>query len=835
MNFLLDYIPFTFPIPHADMSFNKTSLLPKNINNFLIYLLKYEYIFIFLSRFIPIFLIGFTLSILIFPVIILLIRNLCYSYRCFKYSYFSKNYLPYISTCTSPSTLHYKKLLKGYSINLSLFGKKTDIIKEKKRIELLQMIKFNKKINSRQKIIHYFDSKNDYLYIENYNFFYHLIKNYSHQLEPANAYLNFSFMKNFLDDKHNKKLTNQAKLSRKINSIKDCFQSATLTKFEEKFYFLLNSFVNNLFVYLQEKNDEQEKNHYKKQQPIFIQENLHRLMLEIFFSINLDLDHYQFFHKYEELDKLNGFYEGNSDGETYDTLNYCEIFSIINKNMNDFINYDLDCESRKFSYFLDFLDDIVLKMIEIKYYYGAISPDSLSFKLFEYYLGEGKGTRTKKLGKKKTFDKHFGEKMKMEDIRGLKAIYNDLAKNKFAKADKHKKIFKRLNGKNRQLFLKDIFTLLLNSYKTSFTIAWFLFSISMHENVQERCFKACILESFKLNRTNSMKEEMKLGENAMSCTELVLPEYMEATLKESMRLYPVVTDLYRKHKKGSHSIQFPAADYIKEQYEFKLKEESKGKKIEESNFNYYSYPNNILLPDDIIYHISLLSIHYNTSLWGKNALKFEPERFMKQEKNLPYLYNTKKIHSKKKDIKNKKEDNLAKLNKIDMRIEELDHNDLKFLPFGVNLEMLPCLGVNLSVWELRNILLALVENFEFKLGYTKKKMLMKKSKNLKENEDELSVIDFIIREEDDTDNLRNTLDNFEEIIIRNYEEEELDFDEEDPNRINIDQNRSEDEIRKKRRARETILNKNCMYMEDGYFMHPKFDLPLLLSLRSLTI
>jgi cytochrome P450 len=173
---------------------------------------------------------------------------------------------------------------------------------------------------------------------------------------------------------------------------------------------------------------------------------------------------------------------------------------------------------------------------------------------------------------------------------------------------------------------------------------------------------------------NAGKEKIKHSISSSSSDQLqkTLPDYVEATLKESMRKYPTVA-------RGSMRV-------LVESESFSLPTKLLSKRPYHSTEN-HSYPDQISIPKGAYVMVNFFALQNSKDIWGEDATEFRPERWLKASSLAsPAAY-------------------------VGVG---LTPNEIAFSPFSYGIRN--CLGMNMALWEIRAVLSALLGKYRFALA-----------------------------------------------------------------------------------------------------------------------
>jgi cytochrome P450 len=209
---------------------------------------------------------------------------------------------------------------------------------------------------------------------------------------------------------------------------------------------------------------------------------------------------------------------------------------------------------------------------------------------------------------------------------------------------------------------------------TGHTLSFFIYCLAKYPKVQRRCQE----DVDKLLKMQSL--ESAYG---------VLPAYVEATLKECMRKFPVAAP-------GS----------------FRRVNQPEG----------YQLAENIYLPHGWWIVVNLLALHNYEGNWGADVNEFKPERFLNATASanvagddadpLDIQQQSQRISSLVSDAKTEGNHNFT--TSAAYAGAGYGSQDLCFAPFSYGIRN--CIGMNFALMELRVTVLLLVSKFEFELA-----------------------------------------------------------------------------------------------------------------------
>jgi cytochrome P450 len=204
---------------------------------------------------------------------------------------------------------------------------------------------------------------------------------------------------------------------------------------------------------------------------------------------------------------------------------------------------------------------------------------------------------------------------------------------------------------------------------TAHTLSFFIYSLAKYPEVQRRC-----------------QEEVDKALKGVSLESVsgTLPAYVEATLKECMRKFPVAAP-------GS----------------FRRVNQLEG----------YQLTPNIYLPHGWWLVVNLMALHNYEGNWGPDVNEFKPERFLSStgtgitssDDTDPLDVQHKTVVSDSKTSGNHNLTTTASFAGVGYNSHELC-----FAPFSFGIRN--CVGMNLALMELRVTILLLVSKFDFELA-----------------------------------------------------------------------------------------------------------------------
>jgi cytochrome P450 len=144
----------------------------------------------------------------------------------------------------------------------------------------------------------------------------------------------------------------------------------------------------------------------------------------------------------------------------------------------------------------------------------------------------------------------------------------------------------------------EIFLFLVAGHETvSHSLSWFFMLLAAHPSAQLECQQA-------------IDEQMADGEDAAGGA--LLPPFVEAVLKESMRLFPTAGGSTRVVGKSPMTLCVRKSPTSSSGKEEETKEEEEV----------------IVLPKGTYCNVNFYSLHRNKSIWGSDADEFNPSRWL---------------------------------------------------------------------------------------------------------------------------------------------------------------------------------------------------------------
>jgi cytochrome P450 len=197
---------------------------------------------------------------------------------------------------------------------------------------------------------------------------------------------------------------------------------------------------------------------------------------------------------------------------------------------------------------------------------------------------------------------------------------------------------------------------------TGHSLSFFTYTLCKYPEVQMKCKNALRDHLFQ----QKQKEEGGSTPQSFSIFS-PLPEYIEASMKETMRLYPV-------NARGSLRINIDTPNL-----ELKI---NNGKTT-------------VQIPESAIIHLNVFSMQRSKENWGETANEFLPERWL-DSGNLqsPAAY--------------------AGVGK--------KGDEISFAPFSFGIRN--CVGMNFALWEMRSVIFALLQQFSFEIDPNEKNVLL---------------------------------------------------------------------------------------------------------------
>lgn len=196
---------------------------------------------------------------------------------------------------------------------------------------------------------------------------------------------------------------------------------------------------------------------------------------------------------------------------------------------------------------------------------------------------------------------------------------------------------------------------------TAHTLSFFIYALARYQNIQKRCQEE--VDSYLLTQSelqsNNESEQNNNSNNHMT----TLPPYVEAVLKESMRIWPTAGPGSMRRVTEKNGIQLTP---------------------------------NLRVPYDWWILIPIYVLHNSIDSWGENAHEFIPERWL--------------------ELKDQNNNNINNNNLVSPSCYSgcgYKSNELSFLPFSYGIRN--CIGMNLALMELRITILHLVSKYSFHL------------------------------------------------------------------------------------------------------------------------
>jgi cytochrome P450 len=233
---------------------------------------------------------------------------------------------------------------------------------------------------------------------------------------------------------------------------------------------------------------------------------------------------------------------------------------------------------------------------------------------------------------------------------------------------------------------------------TAHSLSFFFYAFCKNPHIQDQCREA-LRQSSSFNTlfphlssntasNNTLKsEEEQIQPNKPTYPFSMLaplPDYLEATLKESMRLYPVAA-------RGS----------------LRMSLESSGMEFEYHNQRYH-------IPSDTILHVNIYSLQRSKSNWGDNANEFHPERWLHD----PMLLSPASFAGTAPSTNTTKSSSQ----------HHATAESIIFAPFAAGPRN--CIGMNFALWEIRSVILGIVSQFTISMDGSDAKTLFDESQAL---------------------------------------------------------------------------------------------------------
>ncbi len=214
-------------------------------------------------------------------------------------------------------------------------------------------------------------------------------------------------------------------------------------------------------------------------------------------------------------------------------------------------------------------------------------------------------------------------------------------------------------------------------------MSWFIYSLAVHDGVQDKCHEA--MEGY-----TAPAEDSKWM--------LQMPPYVEATLRESMRRYPMLS-------RGSLRL-------VKQKNGLTLPLELLNMTDPNVPSRHPPFDREITLPCGTWCQVHFFNVMNGVDNWGETAKQFLPERFTPQG-----FY----LGEQQRQQLTAEETAAAELTSAFQHTAAPNplsggatSKDLSFLPFSYGVRN--CIGMNLALLEMKTVLLDLLPRFSFALA-----------------------------------------------------------------------------------------------------------------------
>ncbi len=197
---------------------------------------------------------------------------------------------------------------------------------------------------------------------------------------------------------------------------------------------------------------------------------------------------------------------------------------------------------------------------------------------------------------------------------------------------------------------------------TAHTLSFIVYSLAKNPDVQLKCQE--IIKQINADTTTSPTQSYNPFK--------LLPDYLEATIKEAMRRYVVSSRGIIRQVDDEAGYDLPVGL-------------ANGKHLSQQ------YPNTVHLKKGTWIMINFFALHNDTNNWGEDARDFKPERWLEPTESMMNL-NTPGAY--------------AGIGKTS--------DSIIFAPFSAGLRN--CIGMNMALWELRAGFSRLVSRYHFELA-----------------------------------------------------------------------------------------------------------------------
>lgn len=215
--------------------------------------------------------------------------------------------------------------------------------------------------------------------------------------------------------------------------------------------------------------------------------------------------------------------------------------------------------------------------------------------------------------------------------------------------------------------LSELFIMIIAGHETTaHTLSWLVYALTTVDGLQEKC--SDVWKRASANSTTASSTSSKYV--------TVLPTYLEAVVKESMRRFPAVSRGSMRVVTSEEGCQLQTS-HLQQQDIY-------------VHGKVWNYPNHIHLQKDTWILVNVFALQNTKSNWGKYAEEFKPERWLDQATspllNSQAAYAGVGLHPK----------------------------EVIFAPFSSGVRN--CLGMNMALMEIRAVFPMLLQKYRFQLA-----------------------------------------------------------------------------------------------------------------------